>query len=49
MFNNYKISFIQSSLGPNVYGDLFTESGDTDVVAYVDGSMLSAKKEMIQD
>lgn len=45
MFNNTKVCLVQNTLGPNVYGGLFTEDPNTDVVAYVDYAIGNARTE----
>ncbi len=45
MFDKTKICLVQNTLGPNVYGGLFTQDTNTDVVAYIDYAIGNAKKE----
>ncbi len=42
MYNKAKVTLYQNSLGPNVYGDLFTADSNHEVAAYVDGAMKQA-------
>jgi hypothetical protein len=40
MYNSAKVTLYQNSLGPNVYGDLFTADTNNKIAAYIDGAMM---------
>ena len=42
MYNNTEIGLVQTSLGPNVFGGLFSDEVNPEVTAYIDNGLFHA-------